>query len=118
MYDEDERIIELARELGPDGKRQPAWMIQERLGSKRSVRRIQEIIHDRLGRAPTHASIKRSSLVRDGLVTYMESQGLSRYYCAMCGYHGIRPCAIRAMRPDVDSFVFVCVRRCACPGDV
>ena len=118
MYDEDaDRIIELAQQLGHDGKRQAAWMIQERSGTHRSVRRVQEIISARLGPAPTHASIERSSLVRDAIVAYMESRGLDRRYCSNCGRHGARDCAIHALAPDIDSLVFVCVAYCAVPGD-
>jgi hypothetical protein len=113
MYDDEaERIIELASQV----PYKPAWMIQEELGSERSVRRIQEIINARLGRRPTKATIERGDFLRDGVAAYMVSQGLDERYCSNCMKRSLLKCAIHRLGPDIDSWVFVC-RHCAAPGD-
>lgn len=112
MYDEDERIIELASQV----PRKAAWMIKEELGSSRSVRRIQEIINARLGRRPTKASIERTDFLRDCVAAYMVSQGLDERYCSNCLTRSLYKCAIHCTSADIDSCVFVC-RHCAVPGD-
>lgn len=113
MYDEDEQIVELASQV----PRKPAWMIKEELGSTRSVRRIQEIINERLGRRPTREAIKRRDVVRDRVVAHMEAAGLSRYYCYSCQRRFLEPLFIHelASNDSLDSLVFVC-RHCAGPS--
>lgn len=112
MYEEDQRIIELASQV----PRKPAWMIQEELGSSRSVRRIQEIISEHLGRRPTKASIERGDFLRDCVAAYMVSQGLDEHNCSNCLNRTLYKCAIHRVGADIDSLVFVC-RHCAAPGD-
>lgn len=86
-----------------------AAFIKEELGLGISVRQVQRLIHDRLGRRPSRRSIERRDPLRDAVVGYMESHGLSRYYCYM-GHRTIRPCALRQLGCDIDSLVFVCDR--------
>lgn len=101
-YDIDE-ILELA-EQGMS-----AAFIREELGLGVSVRRVQQIIHDRLGTRPSRASIERRNPLREAVVKYMEANGLNRYYCYL-GHRRVRPCAIRQLGHDIDSLVFVCDR--------
>ncbi|MFB6518606.1 hypothetical protein [Streptomyces sp. NPDC056401] len=86
-----------------------AALIKEQLGLRISVRRVQQIVHDRLGTRPTRRSIERRNPLREAVVSYMEEGGLNRYYCHE-GHRTVRPCAIRALGRDLDSFVFVCVQ--------
>lgn len=113
MYDEEaDRIIELASQV----PYKPAWIVQEELGSERSVRRIQEIINARLGRRPTKVSVERGDFLRDCVAAYMVSQGLDEHYCSNCLTRSLYKCAIHKLGPGIDFLVFVC-RHCAAPGD-
>ena len=110
QYDLEE-LLSLAREG------HPAWYIQELLGLPITERQIYRIIKKHLGARPTQTTVTRPNVIREAVVAYMESQGLSKRYCSFCGRCGVRGCAIRALQPDIDSFVFVCTGRCAAPGD-
>ncbi|MFM9793329.1 hypothetical protein [Streptomyces turgidiscabies] len=103
MYDLAE-ILELADQPG-----MTAPLIKEQLGLRISLRQVQRIIHDHLGQRPTRRSIERRNPLREAVVSYMEENGLSRHYCHE-GHRTVRPCAIRALGRDLDSFVFVCVQ--------
>lgn len=110
VYDLDE-FLALAR------AGHPAWYIKEYLGLRMTERQVYRLIKKHLGTRPTQVSISKPDVIREATVAYMESQGLSRRYCSSCFRHGVRECAIRALEPDLDSFVFVCTQRCAAPGD-
>lgn len=113
MYDEDERIIELAMQL----PRKPAWMIKEEIGSQRSVRRIQEIIHEHLGKRPPREVLLKRDILRDRIVASMEEAGLLKNYCTVCERWFGTPLYIQELRQDnaIESLTFVC-RNCAGPG--
>jgi len=110
LYDIDE-ILELAR----DGY--PAWSIQERLGLSITARQVNRLVKARLGPRPTRKSIERPNVLREAVVTYMESHGLHRRYCSKCQRRLLRDCAIHPLGRTLDDFVFVCVERCAAAGD-
>ncbi|MET4003894.1 hypothetical protein ABIB48_002632 [Arthrobacter sp. UYCu511] len=114
MYEEDAMIIELASQV----PKKPAWMIKEELGSERSVRRIQEVINQNLGRRPSRQAIRRSDMLRDRVVAAMEAGGLSRYYCGSCQRRCLEELFIHQLRQDdrIESLIFVC-RNCSGPGD-
>jgi hypothetical protein len=110
VYDLEE-LLALARD------RHPAWYIKEYLGLRMTERNIYRIIKRHLGVRPTQTTVTKPNILREATVRYMESRGLSKRYCSSCFRHGVRECAIRALRPDIDSFVFVCTQRCAAAGD-
>ncbi|MBV1778713.1 hypothetical protein KRR55_06250 [Paeniglutamicibacter sp. ABSL32-1] len=107
-------IIELASQV----PKKPAWMIKEELGVERSVRRIQEVINQNLGRRPSRQAIRHHDIFRDRIVAAMEAGGLSRYYCSSCQRRSIEPLFIHQLQRDdqIGSLVFVC-RHCSGPGD-
>lgn len=106
-------ILELAKQGSP------AALIKEELGLGISVRRVQQIVHDHLGRRPTRRAIQQRDVLRSRVVHYVEGQGLSRYYCYQCQRRQLEPCFIRELNSDLslDVLVFVC-RHCATVADV
>ncbi|MFC8008969.1 hypothetical protein [Streptomyces cinereoruber] len=98
-------ILELAEQPG-----MTAPLIKEQLGLRISLRQVQRIIHYHLGQRPTRAAIERRNPLREAVVSHMEESGLSRYYCHE-GHRTVRPCAIRALGRELDTFVFVCVQQ-------
>lgn len=114
MYEEDERIIELAMQV----PKKAAWMIKEELGSERSVRRIQEIINAHLGRRPSRQAIRQRDIVRDRVVAAMEEMGLLKNYCGVCSKWFAESLFIHELESDdrIESLIFVC-RHCSGPGD-
>lgn len=106
-YDIQE-ILDLASD--PEHPR-AAWEIKEELGLPVSVRRVQQIVKAHLGSRPSRRTIQRRDVLRSRVVAYMESQGLSKYYCYL-GHVVLHECAIRELRRDDDlgSLVFVCSR--------
>lgn len=97
-------IIELAE------KGRSASFIKERLALRISVRQVQRLVSDRLGRRPSRQAIVRRDVLRSRVVSYMESQGLHRFYCSVHQHPTIEPCFIRELSKDesLDSIVFVC----------
>lgn len=114
MYEEDELIIELARQV----PKKAAWMIKEEIGSERSVRRIQEIINAHLGKRPSRQDIRRPDIIRDRVVAAMEEAGLVKNYCCVCEKWFAEPLFIHELERDdrLESLTFVC-RHCSGPGD-
>lgn len=109
MYDEVEQIVELAT----GDERMPAWMIKERLGSRLSVRRIQEIVHDYVGPRPLKPKVDS---LRSRVIAHMVNvNDLHPHVCYLCGKFNGGDMYIRALRRDdsLDSLVFVgkCHRR-------
>lgn len=122
MSDLDERqyLAELrvqAVELAAQGV--PADFIKAELAIPRSVRTVQRWVNQVHGRRPTRQAIQQRDVLRSRVVEYMESQGLSRYYCSACLRRQIEECFIRELSRDLslDVLVFVC-RHCATVADV
>ena len=92
--------------------------VKEAMGLQYSESYVNRLMKRYVGRPrPTHASVSRPNKLREAAVAYMEAHGLDKRYCSVCGVHRVRECAIRALRPELDSFVFVCVQTCAAAGD-
>lgn len=93
--------------------------VREALGLTYSDSYINRLIKRYVGKRPTLAGIQRPDALRDVVVRELEARGLDRRYCYRCGYHGTYECAIHALcrEPSLDDLVFVCVKRCAGPGD-
>jgi hypothetical protein len=97
-----------------------AVTVREELGLPYSRSYINRLMLRYVGKRPSQKSIKRPNLLREAVVTYMESQGLDRRYCYQCERKFIRECAIHPLKrygATLDDFVFVCVERCCAPGD-
>ena len=86
-----------------------AELLKEELGIPRSLRTVQRWINQAHGTRPSRRSIERRDPLREAVVSYMESQGLSRHYCYE-GHRTVRPCAIRQLGSGINSLVFVCVQ--------
>lgn len=109
-----EEFIRCASEPGAT-----ALYVKERLGLSYSLSYINRLIKRYVGPRPSQKSIERPNLLRDAVVAYMESQGLDKRYCYLCGRKRLYECAIhplKRMDATLDDFVFVCCE-CAAPGD-
>lgn len=95
-----------------------ARVIIEKLGLTISERQVQRLVASRLGKRPTRETVRLPDPLRDRVIAYMESQGLSRYYCSQCLKPRVEPGFIRALNRDMtlDVLVFVC-RHCSVPSD-
>ena len=93
--------------------------VKERLGLPYSLSYINRLMKRYVGPRPSQKSIERPNLLRAAVVTYMESQGLDRRYCYLCGRRRLYESAIHPLKRNgatLDDFVFVCCE-CAAPGD-
>lgn len=113
-FDRDE-FIHFASQPGAT-----APYVKEAMGLPYSESYVNRLIKKYVGKRPSRKSVERSNPLREAVVAYMESQGLSKYYCASCQRRSVYECAIHPLRKfdvTLDDFVFVCVRFCAAPGD-
>lgn len=97
-----------------------ALYVKERLGLPYSLSYVSRLIKRYVGPRPSQKSVERRNVLRDAVVAYMESQGLDRRYCYLCGRRRLYDCAIHPLKrgsPSLDDFVFVCTERCATNGD-
>lgn len=113
MFDVDEFITAASR---PGAS---ALTVREELGLRYSDSYMHRLMKRYVGPRPSRKSVERPNLLRAAVVSYMESQGLDKRYCYLCGRKGLYDCAIHPLKRfdvSLDDFVFVCVK-CAAPGD-
>lgn len=98
---------------------QPASSIKEQLGLTISLRQVQRIVVQRLGRWPKRSYATRDDPLRRRVVSWMEASGLDRSYCFQCNRISLKPPYIRQLKHDDDlgTLVFVCCR-CRRAGDI
>ena len=93
--------------------------VREAMGLPYSDSYINRLMKRYVGKRPTQAMIDRPDRLRDVVVREMEARGLDRHYCYRCGRRSSYDCAIHPLNREalVDDLVFLCVKRCASPGD-
>lgn len=96
-----------------------AAYVREAMGLRYSTSYINRLIKRYVGTRPSRKDIKRPNVLREAVARYMEAQGLDRHYCANCQRRSSYECAIHPLIADatIDDLVFVCVSKCAAPGD-
>lgn len=97
----------------------PASAIKERLGLTVSLRQVQRIVVQRLGRWPKRSAATRDDPIRRRVVAWMTESGLDPRYCFQCHRISVRPPYIRQLKQDDDlgTLAFIC-HLCKRAGDL